>query len=350
MLKDFDSKRCPLFVPDMKFEACTSFDPATNPLECGFCKHNDKYYRCIAHNGVIPLSHSMVQDFLTCHHLCYLVSLRGIQVNDPAKSPPLKMGSLWDAVIGDMYGGVDKDTGQKYDIPGLIKRLEMSPFDVAKVRGLFRAYKLLEIEVEPGGVVQKKINLKLDFGSVWGNGMPVEIMVTGYYDRWYPNGTFVENKLTGKPDYYQDPYFIQSQIGTYFLADDTLQEVVMEITRTPDLKSTKANEGEDADTYGERVYQDVIKRPSHYFIGWNPSTRRYGKKFYRKEFAIEEIRSRFIHIFREYWECRQFDGWYKNDRACAQILPGIPCGMKPLCRNNNMSESIYHIRQRPITF
>lgn len=349
MLKDFDSQRCPDFCPDVNFQACVSFDPAVNPLECGYCKKNDKYYRCIAHNGSIPLSHSMVQNFLTCHHLCYLSSLRGIVVRDNMKSPALKMGALWDAVMGKLMGGLDKETGKPYDIPGIIKKFEIGPREVAKVRALFRAYKMLEIQWNKNGVVQKKIEIILPFGKVWGDGSPVEIIISGYFDRWYES-MFVEMKLTGRPDLYEDVYFIQSQVGTYFLADPNLESVVMEITRTPDLKSTKSHEGESDEEFEERIYQDILKRPSHYFIGYDNSKHRYGRRYYRKEFNLEEIKSRYIHIFREYWEARHFDGWYKNDKACGAVLPGIPCEMIPLCRNNNMSETIFKIRQRPITF
>ena len=349
MLQDFDSKKCEKFNPNLDFKACESFDPATDPRECGFCKQ-EQYYRCIAHKGQIPLSHSTIQNFLTCHHLCYLVNVRGIQVRDVMKSSPLKCGVLWDAVLGKHYGALDKETKQPYDIPALIKRYEIEPRDVAKVRGLYRAYKMLEVQIDDGFEIQKKIDLTIGFDKVWGDGVPVEVMVTGFYDRFYADNCFVENKFSGRPDLYQDPFFIQSQIGTYFLADPSLESCIMEICRNPDLKSTHSHKDEDAETYGERVYQDALSRPGHYFIGWNIDTHRYGRRYYRKEFNLEEIRNRYIHIFREFWEANKFGGFYKNDRACAQILPGIPCEYISLCRHNNMSETIYKIRQRPITF
>jgi hypothetical protein len=291
----------------------------------------------------------MIQNFLTCHHLCYLSNIRGVQVRDSQKSSPLKCGTLWDAALGKHYGGVDKATGEPFDIPKVIEKYEIDPKDVAKVRGLFRAYKMLEVQIDPGYEVQKKIDLTIPFDKVWGDGVPVEVMVTGYYDRWYP-GSFAENKFSGRPDYYLDPYHIQSQVGTYFLANPSLESCTMEIVRNPDLKQTGKNKEESPDDYGERVYQDALSRPGHYFIGWDIDTHRYGKKYWRNEFNLEEIRSRYIHIFREFWEARQFDGFYKNDRACAAILPGIPCDMIHLCRHNNLSESIYQIRKRQITF
>ncbi len=349
MLKDFDSTRCPEFLPNDQFKICTYFDAATDPLECGYCKKEGYSYRCIAHNGQIPLSHSTIQNFLSCHYLCYLVNFRGIQTIDSAKSSALKCGILWDAVLNKHYGGIDRETNQPYDIKAIINRYEIADKDVAKVRGLYRAYKALEIQIDEGYKLQAKIDLHLGFDKVWGDGVPVEVLVTGFYDRKYPDN-FIENKFSGRPDYYLDPYFIQSQIGTYFLADSSLQFCTMEVVRSPELKSTGKNKEEDAETYSERVYQDAISRPSHYFIGWNVQTRHYGKRFYRTEFDLEELKARYIHILREYWEARQFNGWYKNDKSCNNILPGIQCDMLSICRHNNMSEIIYKIRKRPITF
>jgi hypothetical protein len=346
MLTDFDSKRCPDFVPDYQFQICQSFDAAPDERECGFCKKSDKYYRCIAHNGTIPLSHSTIQNFITCHHLCYLQNIRGVQVRDEARSMPLKEGALWDAALTSFYGGIDRDTGKPYDIPGLIDKYQISPESVAKIRGLFRAYKMLEINIDPDFETQKKVEITIPFNKTWGNMVPVELIISGYYDRFYKD-SFAENKLSGSPDWYLDTYHIQSQLGTYFLADPELKHCIMEVVRNPRL--TKKS-GSSPEEIGETIYQDAISRPAHYFIGWDGKTRRYGKKFFRAEFNLEEIKDRYIHIFREFWEARTFQGWYKNDKVCSNVIPGYPCDMLPLCRHNNMSESIYQIRQRVITF
>jgi len=349
MLKDFDPDKCPEFNPDGEFKICSYFDPASNPKECGYCKKPEYSYRCLAHRGQIPLSHSTVQNFLTCHYLCYLQNFRGVQTRDAHKSSALKCGTLWDAVLTKHYGGIDRETKKPYDIPTLIERHEISPKDVAKVRGLYRAYKMLEIQIDPGYELQAKIDLKVEFDRHWGEGTPVEILISGFYDRKYPT-YFVENKFSSRPDNYLDPWFIQSQIGTYFLADPSLESCIMEVVRSPDLKSTGVNKDESAEMYGERVYQDALSRPSHYFMGYDQKSHRYGKRFYRSEFNLEEIKARYIHIFREYWEARSFGGWYKNDKSCNNVLPGISCDMLGACRHNNMSEAVYQIRKQPVTF
>ena len=338
-LSDFDSTKCPDFNPDYAFKACTYYDPVDDrPMECGFCKKVGVYYRCLADvQRCIPLSYSSVQDYLTCHHLYYLKAIRGIQTHDHSKSPALKCGVLWDAVLSKHLDGLNRNTGKPYDIPEIIKQYEIDPRDVAKIRGLYRAYKLLEIETEPEYTLQSKIFTQIN-----------DISITGYYDRKYLNH-FAENKMSGSPDWYLDPYFIQSQIGTYFLADPKLEYCIMEIVRNPGLKSTKNNKDEDPEVYGERVYQDAISRPSHYFIGYDSKTHRYGKKYFRSEFDLVEIGDRFMHVYREIYQAQRADGWYKNDRVCNNILPGIQCDMLALCRHNNFNESVYKIRER-ITF
>ena len=342
-LDDFDTSKCPDFSPNMEFNICQYYDYAENEAECGYCKKPENF-RCLADTGkIIPLSHSSVQDFLTCHYLYYLKKIRGIEVKDAAKSSPLKMGTLWDAVR-EKYLGAEKD------IPAIIKQYEMSDLDVAKVRGIFRAYKALEIQVEPGFELQAKIDMKIGFDKVWKENVPVELLVTGFYDRKYPN-YFVENKFSGKPDFYLDPFFIQSQIGTYFLADPELQHVIMEVVRVPALKSAGKNKEETPEELSERIYQDAISRPSHYFIGWNNEKRTYGKKYFRSEFDTDEINSRYLHVFREIFDARICNGYYKNDRVCNNVLPGIQCDMLPICRHGgNFNDQVFRIREKKVKF
>jgi hypothetical protein len=191
--------------------------------------------------------------------------------------------------------------------------------------------------------------MQIDFGKIWTNGDPVKLLLSGFYDRKYADH-FVENKLSGKPDFYLDPFFIQSQVGTYFLADPSLESCTMEIIRTPQLKQTGKNKDESPEELTERVYQDAISRPSHYFIGWNAERQTYGKKFFRGEMEIEELKNRYIHIFREIFNARIMDGFYKNLKVCGNILPGISCEMQSICRSNCIGENLFEIRAKKVAF
>jgi hypothetical protein len=302
--------------------------------QVGYCARPDMF-RCIkdVNKLVMPISYSSANDFLTCHYLYYLKQIRGIAVRDIHKSPALKMGALWDVALQRLLGA-DINVNDTVEIFGIENR------EVAKVRAMNRAYKALGIEPEKGYEVQRPFIHKL---NVYENS-DSHVLVRGFYDRAYADH-FVENKLTGKPDFYLDIYFIQSQIGTYFLVDKDMKSVTMEIARTPELRSVGQYKDETDEAYEERVFQDIISRPSHYFIGWNNQTKTYGKKYYRGEFDLEEIAGRYKNVVREIRECSAFDGWYKNDRVCNNILPGIQCDMLGVCRHNVMSETIYTIRK-----
>ena len=336
-LTDSDGSKCPDFQPDFAFKSCVYYDAADHEQECGFCKQ-DKYYRCIADiTRGIPLSYSSVSDFLTCHYLYYLKAIRGIRVRDSQCSNPLKLGTLWDRVLQKHLGD------QTQDIAAIIDQYEIPPREVAKVRGIYRAYKQLEIKVDPGYDLQAKIDDCLEFDGP-------QLLITGYYDRKYPT-YFVENKFSGRPDNYFDPFFTASQNGVYFMADPRMEYCVMEVVRSPDLKSTRSHKDEEPETYSERIFQDAISRPSWYFPGWEKKTRRYGKKLWRKEYDLDGIADRFVHVFREIRVACQHNAFYRNDRVCHNVLPGIQCDMLPICRTQgHMNDDVFEVRKRKITF
>lgn len=306
----------------------------------GFCKRPE-YYRCIKEAGImsIPLSYSSVGNFLTCPMMYYLKDIRGIVVKPSAMSSAVKMGALWDKVKQNLLGA-------KVDIGACIEEYEINNRDIAKVRAINRAYKALELKVD----TESRFTLQYGFDNeIIADGLYAEhkipIKVKGFYDRKY-NNYFTEDKLSSRPDNYLDIFFLQSQIGAYFLADPNLEYCIMEIVRTPDLKSTGRFKDESDGEFEERAFQDIISRPGYYFIGFDRSKHSYGKKFYRTEFDLDEVKDRFRIVSVLIKDCAAFDGWYKNDRACSAILPGIPCDLKSICRFNTMSETIYTFKTK----
>jgi hypothetical protein len=265
--------------------------------------------------------------------------MRGVIVRDHQKSDALKMGVLWDNALQYYLGD------NTIDLDSIINKYQIREREVAKVRGVYQAYKKLDIQIDPGFTLQHKFNINYTPFAKWSEWYPGNIYVTGVYDRKYLD-SFAENKFTGRPDNYLDPFFIQSQISTYFLADPSLSFCTMEIIRTPDLKSTKSFKDESPEALCERIYQDAISRPSHYFLGYDRKTHRYGKRYYRSEFNLDEVKARFTHIFREIHEAKALDGWYKNDRVCNNVLPGFSCDMLPLCRTGHFNDEVFEIRQR----
>jgi hypothetical protein len=252
-------------------------------------------------------------------------------------SSAVKMGALWDKVKQKLLGA-------EIDLGKVIEEYEIKDMDIAKVRAINRAYKELGIKVDPEFKLQAEFNNEIIADGLYVDHK-IPVKVKGFYDRKYTN-YFTEDKLSGRPDNYLDLFFMQSQVGAYFLADEALEYCIMEIVRTPDLKSTGRFKDESAGEHEERTFQDIISRPSFYFIGYDREKKCYGKKFYRNEFDLAAIRDRFRIISVMIRDCQAFDGWWKNDRACSAILPGIPCDLKGICRYNTMSESVYTIKQK----
>jgi len=275
---------------------------------------------------------------------------------------PLKAGRLWDILKQKHLGG-------EVEIIKTIEEYEIPPMIVAKVRALYHAYKELEIEVDPGYELQTKINMEYEVVlspssfipsisinaekvNLWADRRDMKsddrtwlfpIQVTGFYDRKYPT-YFTEDKLSNRPEYYLDPFYIQSQMGTYFLADPNLEYVIMEVVQFPQQKENKKNE-ESADEMYSRVYSDILSRPSNYFIGYDRQKNRYGKKFHRGEFDTEEIQRRYQQVVLEILSCRYNDNFYKNFQACGNVY-GHPCEFMKICMNGNVSENMFRIRDK----
>lgn len=322
----------------LNFPKCDCIYRIDDGDNAGFCKRPE-YYRCVKEAGImaVPLSHSSVQDFITCPRLYYYKAIRGIVMQPYAMGNAVKMGQLWDSALQRMLAG-------KANPAEVIEEYQIDNMSIAKVKAIKKAYEALEIEVDPNYQLQAPFNQEIEANGIY-KDYPVKVKIKGFYDRKYKN-YFVENKLSSKPDNYLDPYFIQSQVGAYFLADPGLEYCIMEVVRVPDLKSTGRFKDESPEEYMERAYSDIISRPSYYFLGYDKSKKRYGKKFYRNEFDLDSIRDRFRIISLLIRDCQAFDGWFRNDRVCASVLPGIKCDMLSVCRLNSMGEDIYKIKDK----
>ncbi len=356
-----NSSICKNFRPTFDNRECEYYQYAEDDKmnvvmgECGYCKRHN-CYRCIADvTRTIPLSHSSSNTFDYCHYAYMLSKIMGIQTKPKHMSVAVKAGKLWDTVKQKYLGG-------DVNINQIIKEYEIDEITVAKVRGLFHAYKELEIVVDAGYELQAEIQLEyqvkinpskfiptFNIGEksipMWENNnqdYTFPLYITGFYDRKYEN-YFTEDKLTGKPEFYLDPFYIQSQCGTYFLADSKLEYVIMEVVQMP---YPKIKDGESADNVYKKVYDDVLSRPSKYFIGWDREKRKYGKKFLRNEFDLESIKQRYEQMIVEVMAARWSGNFYKNFKSCNNLYPGIPCGFQGVCKSGVMSDEIYEIRRK----
>jgi len=66
----------------------------------------------------------------------------------------------------------------------------------------------------------------------------------------------------------------------------------------------------------------------------------------RSEFDMEEIKHRYKCVIRELYMAWADNMFYKADRTCNQVFPGIKCGMIPICRYGKFNDGMYEIRRR----
>lgn len=96
--------------------------------------------------------------------------------------------------------------------------------------------------------------------------------------------------------------------------------------------------GEDSESYLNRIYQDIISRPSHYFLGFNRDNRTFGKKFWRSEFPLEEIKHDYHMITKDIKRATAENAFYQNFMAC---YGPSQCNYLPICETSVVSELIY---------
>jgi hypothetical protein len=283
---------------------CIHYIKNDTPGEAGFCKL-PSIFRCteaLKHLSV-RMSHSTIQDYLTCKMLFYYKHILGLSPRNHMLSGALKMGRYWDLLQGVFYGVHTIDY-----VYSEMESYAISPLDMARVEGVYDA--MVEfIEPNTDGLVGLQQHFHIhNYHSSYG-----DVIIHGYYDRLYED-YFAESKFTSKPsDYVTVPFRVASQIGTYFLADEKLKKVVMEVVKKPDLRP---KQDEDPATFKQRVTDDVMRRPSNYFIGLNRSERRFGKVFLRSEFDLAAIERRYAIVIGEIKRIQNDGEYYPNERSC----------------------------------
>lgn len=284
----------------------------------GFCKLPTRFI-CEEALKVLnpPMSMSAMKSFLQCPYKYYLHYIRGISKKNTKLPSPLKVGSIWDTFM-EMQAGGDTPTFAE-----MVEKYHPTELEIAKIRGLVKAFKSLNIKICKGET-QKQLIIPT---SAVNN-------VNGFMDICYPDG-FAEVKLSGRPDFYLEPENISLQLGTYFLSDNKLEYCDMLITKYPQLRLGK---NENYDNYENRVYGTIIGSPSEYFLGFKRDTRTYGRRFFRSEFNLDNIRNSFNQTFRLVRFCQKNGEWLANKLSCH--VPA-PCEYLDHCRTKCFSEILY---------
>jgi len=277
------------------------------------------------------LSSSAVNSFCACKQRYYLGYLKGIRVRPEMINDAMKLGNLFHGGYANFF--------QANKWVNLIDKQWPEKMQIDKAKDIHKVFALLEFIQEEGIVLdtEKFIQCEYKFNID-------ELSVTGVMDRLYSDH-FTEVKLTSRPEYYISPHFLASQLATYFLADKELKYCVMEVVRLPGQRQTGNFEDESPVVYKNRIKEDIRKRPAYYFQGYDKNTKQFGKKFYRTEFDLDEVKDRYKHIMFEIRSAIERDAFYKEESAC--LLPW-QCDYLAVCESGGVSDLIYEYMNKEV--
>ena len=316
---------------------CTHYMPVEKGV-AGLCEL-PTYFRCVEamKRMLPPISHSAITQWASCKMKYYWHYVMGLNVRPIHAPRPMVKGLIWDAWQEQRYTGklIHPDLKCETTLPILYDYYDLDDKSRAQLNALTRAFDYLEIKVDTKNLIscQYKIHHPIpDLG-----------VITGYTDRAYDDH-IVETKLSARPDYYNHIEGISHQAATYFLGNKNFDYIDMEVTRLPDLRTgTRGRyENESTEAYEERVFQDIMSRPSYYFIGFNRSKLTFGKRFWRGEFDLDYIERTFIFIMHELRRTIDVGSWYRNEMACFQ--PTL-CMYYPIKQTGVVSEELYYYKQ-----
>ena len=284
------------------------------------------------------LSKSSVDTWLRCKYLYFLKYVMQIERIDAQLSDPIKMGSLW-----DMLQEKEHDKSITYDnVKGLIDKLEIGDVPLAKVRAAFRAYKKIIEPMAGKCTCQHNVTKEIAPG----------IFVNGIFDRKY-KPLFVETKFTSNRKYYDNVFSLTPQVATYFMLELEVDRVIMEITTSPQLRrESKKKIDEPVEGFENRIYNDILDRPAHYFIGYNEKTGTFGIRFGRSEFDLELIRRRYISVWKEMEMLRKKpihkdnNIWNYYMSECNCFMYGQKCEFKDVCVTGEISGNVYRYKDK----
>jgi hypothetical protein len=307
---------------------CRFLIPPTDGKDASLCRRRGEFIcRETLDRNLPNLSHTARESWVRCKQKYYLEKVRGLKAKVDKISTPLKFGTMWDKFQENNYG-------RSHDLSRLANILDLSELEVARFNAICSSFKKLQLARRTDELYDLQTKIVIPGRNC---------NIVGYLDRSYEDH-FVEIKMSAKPQYYQDPFNIAFQVGTYFLANPRWQYVIMEVTRTPTL--TWERDHETIEEYEVRLHKDIIKRAPMYFPGINRKQCTYGKKFYRSEFPLDEIKKTYEYVESEILGAsRDCSGvlFYKS----FQCTTPFPCDFLPICRDGVISKTLFTTRSKP---
>jgi len=260
---------------------------------------------------------SYLNDFERCPRLFWYVNEQGIEVKPEVSAVVQRCGSYLHSLVAQ--------TGEQIYFSDTEER------ERRQVEIIYSC--MLELELIPQA--QHEVYFTRQITE--------NIAVEGTLDMVDGNW-FGEMKYTAKPEYYLHTFSAQAQLEFYFFISESvafsLEMSSILPVRQPALRYQEGKE--DVDKFLERLKDDVLKRPSFYFPYYDPEKfPKWGLKFYRHEFDMEDVHKRLRWWFKEIQKCRKYNYWPQRKQNC---LAPFECSYLPLCESGAFNEAIYRIK------
>lgn len=276
----------------------------THLIDEDMCKLSSQF-RCV--EKVPVLSYSGMNNFMKCPRLYKLSNIDGWQLKWERLSDALKIGSWVDSKL----------TGSKCRSHESDKDSLWSMKAQAMLRGI---RKLTGLNVDN---FDCQVKMVVNLG---------EFKIQGYIDFVNKNlPFFMDLKCSTRVQYYSNKYWIEDQMGTYFMSNNKLEYMYMFIAKTPELRLSRLESLED---YRQRCYDDMENRTDFYF---------HRIKFFRKEFDIEGLKRRYNWLVSQIKNCIEVDYWYQDKTQC---IGKWKCDMMGICESGGISNRLYEKREK----
>lgn len=242
----------------------------------------------------ITIRQTSMKNYSKCPKLYYWAFVEGIELKE--KSDALKIGVYVDTILSGKNAVVSEN--------------DIESIWVAKGRAIIRAMDELKL-INTFDNYNKQVRFRLESDK---------FDLTGTLDFAYTDeltGHFGELKVSGSPEFYLSPWYIGEQIGTYFISNPKYRYVTMYVIQTPELKYNENKE--DTQLYELRCYEDILRRPSHYFQGFkvdDKGNNTFGINFSRGEFDLSHLMRKYNWIVDSMIKSMEENFWPDRRSEC----------------------------------
>jgi hypothetical protein len=250
----------------------------------------------------------------------------GIQLKPKHLPLPIKLGAIWDRFQNAWYAG---ERFKPANLMSYCDYYDLGDYDVCKLSALCKAWYKMDWDIDrEGAITQSEFHVP-SLGFIF-HGI-LDVLYLDY---------IVENKLSGSPRRFESIFNFHDQAAVYLLAHPDASHLIIRAVQIPMLRPKRE---EPSMEFRDRVYSDIISRPSHYFIGFDRKAGTFGIKFWRSEFDIDGLVADFEHVHADMERCRADKSLCYQDKLSCYVP--AQCMYLPICRDGGVSDELYEPRQ-----